>query len=64
MSDDTDAEDDGTDGERKKRPGRKPDAGPPASIKPVAKRIGEAKGNLRRRSEWFRKRSQRSRDQT
>jgi hypothetical protein len=64
MSDEPEAEEHAVDCERHKRPAAKPEGRPAKPIKPVAKRIGEAGGNLRRRGEWFRKRSQRSGDQS
>ena len=37
-------------------PSTKPDRGP-APIKPVKKKIGEARDNLRRREEWYQRRA-------
>ena len=39
-----------------KPPERTPDR-PPASIKPVKRKIGEAPGNLRRREAWYQRRT-------
>lgn len=45
------------DRDKQKRPKRKKPPG--ASIKPASKRVPEPDANLKRRAEWFRKRSQR-----